>query len=53
MRGALNSARDAGVSLLFSGSNAVYWKIRFEADPSTGQAGRVEVCSQDYAERSG
>jgi fibronectin type 3 domain-containing protein len=44
MRTALEQARAAGVNLFFSGSDEVYWKIRFEASPSTGQADRVQVC---------
>jgi hypothetical protein len=44
MRSALEAARDAGVNLLFSGANAVYEKVRFEASPQTGASGRVMVC---------
>ena len=33
-----------GVSLFFSGSNEVYWRIRFEASPSTGAQDRTQVC---------
>lgn len=44
MRTAVTAARDAGVSLLFQGSNSVYWKVRYEADPVTGIANRVLVC---------
>jgi hypothetical protein len=43
MRAALKNARDAGVGLFFSGSNAVYWKIRFEPD-NAGNANRTQVC---------
>ena len=43
MRASLASARDAGVGLLFSGGNEVYWKIRFENGPNGG-SNRVEVC---------
>ena len=43
MRSAMTSARDAAVGLLFSGSNEVYWKIRFENGPNGG-TNRVEVC---------
>ena len=38
MRGTLEAMRADGVSLLFSGANAVYWKVRFE------RGGRVLVC---------
>src|ERR671933_2558220 len=38
MRSALTSARDAGISLLFAGANADYWRIRFE------DGGRTQVC---------
>lgn len=44
MRSAAKQARDSGVDLFFSGSNEVYWKIRFENSPVTGAAGRVQVC---------
>jgi hypothetical protein len=44
MRTAMQQARDAGVNLFFSGSNEVYWKIRFETSPTTGAANRTEVC---------
>jgi hypothetical protein len=43
MRSAMTSARDAGVGLLFSGGNEVFWKIRFENGPNGG-AGRIQVC---------
>ena len=44
MRSALEQGRDAGVNLFFSGSNAVYWKIRFEDSPYAGGLNRVQVC---------
>jgi hypothetical protein len=43
MRSAVTSARNAGTSLFFLGSNQIYWKIRFEASPFSGAANRVEV----------
>ena len=43
MRSALTTARDAGVNLFFTGSNEIYWKIRFENSPSR-PPDRVEVC---------
>ncbi len=43
MRTAMQNARDGGVGLFFSGSNEIYWKIRFEAD-AAGAANRTEVC---------
>ena len=43
MRDALEQARDAGVDLFFSGSNEVYWKVRFEANVSGG-SNRTLVC---------
>jgi hypothetical protein len=43
MRSALEQARDAGVSLFFSGSNEIYWKIRFEDSPVAGGLDRVQV----------
>ncbi|MFN8639001.1 MAG: DUF6605 domain-containing protein, partial [Dehalococcoidia bacterium] len=43
MYDAFEQARDAGVDLLFSGANAVYWQVRFE--PSAGGApNRTIVC---------
>src|SRR6185312_8263842 len=44
MRNAMTSARNAGVGLFFTGSNEVYWRIRFEASPTTGVANRTETC---------
>jgi hypothetical protein len=44
MRNAAKAARDAGVGLMWTGANAVYWKIRFEASPGSGAANRVQVC---------
>jgi hypothetical protein len=44
MRSAFEQARAAGVSLFFTGSNEIYWKIRFESSPTTGAAARTEVC---------
>ena len=49
MRTAMTQARDAKVNLFFSGSNADYWKIRFEASPTTGRAGRTLVCYKTTA----
>ncbi|MDX6411698.1 MAG: hypothetical protein QOE91_1214, partial [Gaiellaceae bacterium] len=43
MRTAVQQARDAGTNIFFSGSNASFWKIRFENGPGGG-ANRVEVC---------
>jgi Domain of unknown function (DUF4082)/Bacterial Ig-like domain len=44
MRTTVTNALASGVSLLYLGSNADYWKIRFEASPYSGVANRVEVC---------
>jgi len=44
MRSAFTSARDGGTSLAFLGANGVYWKIRFEDNPYSGTANRVQVC---------
>jgi hypothetical protein len=49
MRGAVTSALNSGISLLYLGSNADYWKIRFEASPYTGVANRIEVCYKSIA----
>lgn len=43
MYDAAQSARDAGVSLGFFGSNGVYWQARYEPS-TTGVAHRVLVC---------
>src|SRR5262249_42122511 len=43
MRSAVTAARDAGSSLVFLGSNAVFQKIRFEPSPYSLVADRVEV----------
>ncbi len=44
MRGAMTQARDAGIHLAFFTGNTGYWKIRFEADPWTGEADLAMVC---------
>jgi Domain of unknown function (DUF4082)/Malectin domain/Bacterial Ig-like domain len=44
MRTALEQGRDAGVSIFSSGSNQVYWRVRFENSPSTGAQDRILVC---------
>jgi fibronectin type 3 domain-containing protein len=44
MRTALEQARGAGIHLFFTGSNEIYWKIRFEASPVSGVQDRVQVC---------
>ena len=44
MRQAVTAARNAGTSLLYLGSNADYWKIRFESSPYSRVNDRVEVC---------
>ena len=38
-----SAARDAGTSLIFSGANAVYWRVRFLPSPVSGVANRVMV----------
>ena len=43
MRSALESARDAGVDIFFTGANELFWKVRFEAGAS-GVQNRVLVC---------
>jgi hypothetical protein len=43
MRNAVTSARNSGTGLFWMGSNQVYWKIRFEANPFSGAADRAEV----------
>ena len=43
MRSALEAARAAGVNLFFTGSNEVYWKIRFKDSSVTGATKRVQV----------
>lgn len=45
MRDAFQHARDAGVSLLFLGANAVFWDIRF-ASNRAGQADHIIICSK-------
>jgi hypothetical protein len=37
---AFKNARNAGTDLLFLGANASYWKVRYAASPSSGQARR-------------
>ncbi|MDX6542098.1 MAG: hypothetical protein QOI71_3708, partial [Gaiellales bacterium] len=47
MRSALESARAAGEDLFFAGSNAVYWKVRFE------NGGRTLVCYKAVGDPGG
>jgi Domain of unknown function (DUF4082)/Bacterial Ig-like domain len=44
MRSAVTNARDSGVGLFFLGANGVYWRIRFEQNPYSGAANRIQVC---------
>src|SRR5205823_11052167 len=47
MRTTLTAARDHGVGVAFFDANAIYWQVRFESSPATGQADRVVVCYKD------
>ncbi|MDX6412411.1 MAG: hypothetical protein QOE91_1927, partial [Gaiellaceae bacterium] len=47
MRNALTNARDAGTSIFVAGSNAIYWRVRFE------DFGRTLVCSKSTTADSG
>jgi hypothetical protein len=52
MRANVTAARDAGVNLGFFSGNSVYWQVRYEPSPVTGDADRVvvgykEAASQD------
>jgi hypothetical protein len=49
MRNAVTTARNAGTGLFWMGSNQVYWKIRFETNPFSSVANRVEVCYKSTA----
>jgi hypothetical protein len=44
MRTALETARNAGTGLFFSGANAVFWRVRFETGPQNGGQDRILVC---------
>ncbi len=46
----VEAARDQGRNLAFFGANAVYWQIRFETSPVTGQANRTQVCYKDTSD---
>ena len=50
MRQNVTAALNAGVNLAFFGANDVYWQIRYEASPATGQANRVIVCYKTLAD---
>ncbi|MBN1284043.1 MAG: hypothetical protein JXB47_01450 [Anaerolineae bacterium] len=43
MRDAVTAARDAGVHLGFFGANILYWRVRLEPDPWTGEPDSVIV----------
>lgn len=40
---AVQAARDAGVSLIFTGANAVYWRVRYLPSPTSGIPNRLMV----------
>ena len=44
MRSAVETARDAGTDLLFTGANEMFWKVRFESSPVSSVQNRVLVC---------
>lgn len=44
MRRNVTAARDAGLNLGFFGSNDIYWQIRFEPSPLSGDPNRTIVC---------
>lgn len=50
MRQNVTAALNAGVYLGFFGANDIYWQIRYEASPATGQANRVIVCYKTLAD---
>ncbi|GAB4111604.1 MAG: hypothetical protein OHK0050_10910 [Roseiflexaceae bacterium] len=43
MRDAVEEARDAGVHLAFFSSNVMYWRVRMEAEPVSGDADALIV----------
>ncbi len=47
MRQYITGARDAGLNLGFFGANDIYWQIRLEPSPITGDPNRTEVCYKD------
>jgi hypothetical protein len=44
MRANVQMARDRGVNLGFFGANTMFWQIRLEPSPATGQPNRTIVC---------
>jgi hypothetical protein len=50
MRQNVTAALNAGVNLGFFGANMMYWQIRYEASPATGQSNRVIVCYKTLAD---
>jgi hypothetical protein len=44
MRTSLETARDRGVDLFFTGANEIFWRVRFEPSTVTGRQDRVMVC---------
>ncbi|MDA0168656.1 Ig-like domain-containing protein [Solirubrobacter taibaiensis] len=44
VRASWEQARDAGTSLLFTGANTLYWRVRYEPSVQTGAQDRVLVC---------
>ncbi len=50
MRQNVTAALNAGSDLGFFGANDVYWQIRYESSPASGQANRVIVCYKTLAD---
>jgi hypothetical protein len=49
MRNHLQAAVDAGVNVIFTDANSIYWHVRFESDVN-GTRDRIMVCYKDAAE---
>ena len=50
MRSNVEAARDAGVNLIFMTGNEVFWRIRFEPSPISGQSHQTIVCYKETLE---
>ena len=50
MRDNLESKLDSGLNLGFFSANTIYWQVRFEADPISGDADRVMVIYKNQNE---
>jgi hypothetical protein len=50
MRANVKRLLDEGINLIFFGADAIYWQVRFEDSPATGEANRVMIIYKEAEE---